>query len=156
MVNPQSLDAFAVDVGALPIDLHEITLHRDGPRVRLRFDVAAVPHPLPARWDGDANRTQVQLACFGVSVRVVGLRDHDVRAGDDAAGRWRVGGGIPCGAMWCSHCVRRWCASSRCPATTILMRQDDQPAAVASGKWMKCVRCAANGSASPTSFPLLS
>lgn len=66
-MNPQSLGAFAVDIGVLPIDLHEVTLHRDGPRVRLRFDVAAVPHPLPARWDGDANRTQVQLACFGIS-----------------------------------------------------------------------------------------
>ena len=67
VMNPQSLDAFAADIGALPVDLHEVTLHRDGPRVRLRFDVAAVPHPLPARWAGDANRTQVQLACFGIS-----------------------------------------------------------------------------------------
>mgnify|MGYP002357176086 FL=1 len=65
--NPQSLAQLPSDIGALPIDLHEVILHRDGPRVRLRFDIAAVPHPLPARWDGDANRTQVQLACFGIS-----------------------------------------------------------------------------------------
>ena len=65
--NPQALVQLPSDIGARPIDLHEVILHRDGPRVRLRFDVDAVPHPLPARWDGDANRTQLQLACFGVS-----------------------------------------------------------------------------------------
>jgi len=41
-------------------------VHRDGPSVRLCFDLAAVPDPLPARWDADANRTQVRLACFDV------------------------------------------------------------------------------------------
>ena len=65
--NPQSLAQLPSDIGARPIDLHEVILHREGPRVRLRFDVDAVPHPLPARWDGDANRTQLQLACFGIS-----------------------------------------------------------------------------------------
>jgi hypothetical protein len=67
VANPQALAQLPGDVGAQPVDLHEVIVHRDGPRVRLRFDVAAVPQPLPARWDGDANRTQVQLACFGVS-----------------------------------------------------------------------------------------
>ncbi|CAN7524390.1 Imm50 family immunity protein [Pseudoxanthomonas sp. LjRoot143] len=65
--NPQSLAQLPSDIGARPIDLHEVILHRDGPRVRLRFDVDAVPNPLPARWGGDANRTQLQLACFGIS-----------------------------------------------------------------------------------------
>lgn len=66
VANPQALARLPDGVGALPIDLHEVTLHRDGPRVRLRFDLPVVPDPLPARWDVDANRTQVQLACFGV------------------------------------------------------------------------------------------
>ncbi len=64
--NPQSLAQLPSDIGARPIDLHEVILHRDGPSVRLRFDVDTVPHPLPARRDADANRTQVRLACFDV------------------------------------------------------------------------------------------
>lgn len=66
VANPQALAALPEGVGALPIDLHEVTLHRDGPRVRLRFDLPVVLDPRPARWDADANRTQVRLACFGV------------------------------------------------------------------------------------------
>ncbi len=64
--NPQALAAFPAGIGVLPVDLHEVMLHRDGPSVRLRFDLAVVPDPLPARWDKEANRTQVRLACFGV------------------------------------------------------------------------------------------
>ncbi|MBD9480765.1 Imm50 family immunity protein [Pseudoxanthomonas sp. PXM02] len=65
--NPQSLAQLPTDVGTLPVDLHEVIAHRDGPSVRLRFDLPVVPQPVPARWDADANRTQVRLACFDVS-----------------------------------------------------------------------------------------
>jgi hypothetical protein len=67
VANPQALGALPTDIGMQPVDLHEVTVHRDGPSVRLRFDVATVPEPLPARWDPGANRTQVLLACFGVT-----------------------------------------------------------------------------------------
>lgn len=66
VANPQSLAQLPADVGTLPVDLHEVIAHRDGPSVRLRFDLPVVPDPVPARWDADANRTQVRLACFDV------------------------------------------------------------------------------------------
>jgi len=66
VANPQALASLPAGIGALPVDLHEVILHRDGPSVRLSFDLAVVPDVLPARWDEDVNRTQVRLACFGV------------------------------------------------------------------------------------------
>lgn len=47
------------------IDLHEITLHRDGPRVELRFDLSTFPVAPPAKWRA-FDRAQLRLTCIGI------------------------------------------------------------------------------------------
>ena len=50
-----------------PVDLHEVTVHRDGPVVRLRFDLAEYPAQPPAKWvTGGADTVQVVLDLVGV------------------------------------------------------------------------------------------
>jgi hypothetical protein len=60
--------------------LHEITLHRDGPRVVLRFDLPAFPSRPPEKWVSQGcNVVQVQLLLSGVeSVSIQGLSTHSV------------------------------------------------------------------------------
>jgi hypothetical protein len=48
------------------IELHELVVHRDGPLLRLRFDVPFVPEQLPVRWPAEANTTQITLAAWGI------------------------------------------------------------------------------------------
>lgn len=65
--NPDSLALFgaaAEDLGF--IELHELIVHRDGPLLRLRFDVSFVPEKFPVRWPAEANTTQITLAASGI------------------------------------------------------------------------------------------
>lgn len=49
------------------IELHEVLLHRDGPRVTLRFDLDGYPQDPPPKWAAQGcNRVQVQLTLIGV------------------------------------------------------------------------------------------
>ena len=49
------------------VDLHEIILHRDGPRVSLRFDLTKYPTNPPEKWiAGGFNRVQLRLLAVGV------------------------------------------------------------------------------------------
>jgi hypothetical protein len=49
-------------------DVHEVTLHRDGPTMTLRFDLAAFPEDPPAKWRKQrCNRAQVSLMLVGLS-----------------------------------------------------------------------------------------
>ena len=49
------------------IDLHEIALHRDGPRVLLRFDLQDFPMHPPKKWVAEGfNRVQMRLLASGV------------------------------------------------------------------------------------------
>ncbi len=60
--NPQALTAlFGDDFHLGEVSLHEVAIHRDGPSVRLRFDVQTVPRIKPTRWPAEANTTQVVL-----------------------------------------------------------------------------------------------
>ena len=60
--NPQALTAlFGDDFYLGDVSLHEVVIHRDGPSLRLRFDVQTVPRIKPARWPAEANTTQVVL-----------------------------------------------------------------------------------------------
>lgn len=72
--NPASLallGAAAEDLGW--IELHELVVHRDGPLLRLRFDVPFVPEKFPVRWPAEANTTQITLAAWGIGdLRVAG------------------------------------------------------------------------------------
>jgi hypothetical protein len=56
------------------VDLHEILVHRDGPRVVLRFELSAYPSPPPQKWQSQGyNRAQVKLMLIGVtSVQISG------------------------------------------------------------------------------------
>ena len=47
--------------------LHEVTLHRDGPRVVLRFDLADFPADPPPKWTlAGFNQLQLRLVAAGV------------------------------------------------------------------------------------------
>lgn len=58
------------------IDLHEITLHRDGPRVLLRFDLRDFPEHPPQKWTvAGFNRVQMRLLASGVrELQIDGLQ----------------------------------------------------------------------------------
>lgn len=65
--NPQAIASlFEIPDDLSLVDLHEILAHREGPVVRLRFDVQAVPKAMPKKWPADANTTQILLAAWGV------------------------------------------------------------------------------------------
>src|SRR4051812_3439667 len=55
------------------LDLHEVLLHRDGPLLRLRGDLAVFPDRPSKRWPEGANTAQVTLSLCGVSG--VNIRD---------------------------------------------------------------------------------
>lgn len=49
------------------VDLHEVVLHRDGPRITLRFDLANYPKVAPKKWEMQKfNRVQLQLTLIGI------------------------------------------------------------------------------------------
>lgn len=57
------------------IELHEVVLHRNGPRAILRFDLAEFPSDPPKKWlERGCNTLQVRLQAIGVlAVEVHGL-----------------------------------------------------------------------------------
>jgi len=65
--NPQAISSLFPGLDDLSlVELHEVIVHRDGPLLRLRFDVQIVPKPLPERWPVETNTTQITLAAWGV------------------------------------------------------------------------------------------
>lgn len=58
------------------IDLHEVTLHRDGPSVLLRFDLHQFPEQPPKKWAmAGFNRVQLKLVADGVhKLDITGLQ----------------------------------------------------------------------------------
>lgn len=69
LVNPEGLKAAFGDEAVTldAIDLHELTLHRDGPSATLRFDLASFPRQGPKKWMGQGfNRVQLQLELSGL------------------------------------------------------------------------------------------
>jgi hypothetical protein len=74
LANPQAVvTLFTATDGFTDIELHEVIAGREGPGLRLRFDIAAVPSPLPRRWDEGANTTQFVIAAWDVAdLRLVG------------------------------------------------------------------------------------
>ncbi|GAB3257977.1 Imm50 family immunity protein [Chitinimonas naiadis] len=48
------------------IDLHEMTAHRDGPVLRLWFDIRRAPSPLPAKWQDGCNTTQFIITVWQI------------------------------------------------------------------------------------------
>lgn len=67
--NPPSLEG---------IDLHEINLHRDGPRALLRFDLQDFPVHPPRKWaSAGFNRVQMRLIALGVQLlEIAGLQSN--------------------------------------------------------------------------------
>lgn len=60
--NPKALTAlFGEGFDIFDVNLHEVVVHRDGPSLRLRFDIPQVPRSTPSRWPTGANTTQVVL-----------------------------------------------------------------------------------------------
>lgn len=62
------LAIYGEDVPTLDsIDLHEIVLHRDGPRALLRFDLQHFPKCPPKKWvAAKFNRVQLKLLAVGI------------------------------------------------------------------------------------------
>ena len=60
------------------IDLHEIILHRDGPRMLLRFDLHDFPEHPPKQWTAAGfNRVQMRLLVSGVrKLQITGLQSN--------------------------------------------------------------------------------
>lgn len=58
------------------VDLHEVSLHRDGPRVHLRFDLPVFPGQPPKKWSAaNFNRVQLRLIAVGVQdLQISGLQ----------------------------------------------------------------------------------
>lgn len=66
---------FGEDIPPLTkVDLHEVILHRDGPLVTVRFDLATYPKAPPKKWDANQyNCVQVRLMLVGVlTVQIMG------------------------------------------------------------------------------------
>jgi hypothetical protein len=74
LANPQAVvSLFTETDGFTDVHLHEVIAWREGPGLRLRFDIAAVPSRLPKRWDEGANTTQFVIAAWGLAdFRLVG------------------------------------------------------------------------------------
>jgi hypothetical protein len=72
--NPQALERLYTSNDGLDlVDLHEVVLHRDGPRLQMIFDLARFPDRPSQRWDPEANTLQVQVSAWGVkSLRLEG------------------------------------------------------------------------------------
>lgn len=65
--NPKALSGyFSSREGLDDVDLHECSLDRDGPLLRLRFDLSRFPDKPSSRWDASANRAQATLAFWFV------------------------------------------------------------------------------------------
>jgi len=65
--NPQEIQSlFGDEIDLSAIQLHEVVLHRDGPVLRLRFDIPSVPEQLPKKWSAGVNTTQLSLAAWGL------------------------------------------------------------------------------------------
>lgn len=71
--NPQSVTSIfdeACDFSS--VELHEAVLSRDGPVLRLRFDVPILPMLSNRKWPEGANTTQFVMAAWGIDT----LRIH--------------------------------------------------------------------------------
>lgn len=69
VTNPDPIRAiFGSEIPTLDdIDLHEIILHHDGPKVILRFDLKDFPKQPPKKWlAGQFNKVQLKIQAFGL------------------------------------------------------------------------------------------
>jgi len=69
VTNPDPIFAiFGSEIPTLDnIDLHEIILHREGPKAILRFDLKDYPKQPPKKWlAGQFNKVQLKLQAFGL------------------------------------------------------------------------------------------
>ena len=74
VMNPEHVRAFYPDGPRLQeIVLHEIGFHRDGPIIRLRFDLQDLPPKPPKKWHAEFNTAQMTIVFIEVSA--VNLQD---------------------------------------------------------------------------------
>lgn len=65
--NPEILAAlYTGEPGPGRVPLHEVTLHRDGPTLRLRFDMPTFPDKPPKKWHPAFDTAQLTLGLYGV------------------------------------------------------------------------------------------
>ena len=78
--NPESLRSLFDHLAGLEaVDVHEVALHRDGPSIRIRADLARFPDRPPSRWPTGANRAQITLSLYGVAdLMIEGIATRNV------------------------------------------------------------------------------
>jgi hypothetical protein len=66
--NPQAIDSLYSSTPTLErLELREVVVHEDGPRIDLRGDLSDFPDHPPQRWHSDFTVAQVTISLFGVS-----------------------------------------------------------------------------------------
>jgi hypothetical protein len=63
--NPQAIRQLYKDIPELA-EIHELSLHRDGPKLELRIELATFADAPPARWAPELNRVQIVLRFVSV------------------------------------------------------------------------------------------
>ena len=78
--NPEAIQRLYDNQDGLErVELHEVVLQRDGPRLQLRFDLPRFPDHPPARWHPESNTVQVTLDLWGIEdLTLTGWGTHDV------------------------------------------------------------------------------
>jgi len=80
--NPEMLAAFYSEFPRLErVTLHEVAIYRDGPTLRLRFDVPTFPDKAPKKWDASFNTAQFTLALCGIADLEI-VHFHPCECGD--------------------------------------------------------------------------
>jgi hypothetical protein len=66
--NAKAIEAlYSVPPDLSLIELHEVLMQRDGPRLQLRFDLPVFPDRPPPRWSDEATVAQATVDFWGVS-----------------------------------------------------------------------------------------
>ena len=78
--NPKLVKAYYTsDPNLNGICLHEIIIHRDGPTLKLRFDLPEFPDKPPKKWHPEYNTAQMTLSLFGVEeLNLSGFKTNDI------------------------------------------------------------------------------
>ena len=67
--NPEFIrQLYAVEPGLENVKIHEVNLHRDGPRLSVRFEIQDFPTNIPKKWSGiNFKIVQITLEFWGVA-----------------------------------------------------------------------------------------
>lgn len=79
--NPEFIrQLYTAEPNLLNTKIHEVTLHRDGPKLSIRFEITELPNNVPKKWATSAfNVVQITLEFWGITdVKIVGYGTSNV------------------------------------------------------------------------------